>query len=125
MIQLPSAIVQVPDLATVVSGDVAYNNIHMWLWNSTPASRADWLDSLDDLAALRPEKIITGHKDPDAPDDDAQRVLDQSRRYIEDFDEAAARSSTASEIVDVMMERYPAYGNPYTLWLAAATQLGG
>jgi hypothetical protein len=26
-----------------------------------------------------------GHKDPDAPDDDATRVLDPSRRYIEAF----------------------------------------
>ena len=34
------AILHVPELATVCSGDVLYNNIHMWLWGSTPESRA-------------------------------------------------------------------------------------
>ena len=117
-----NSVVHVPDLATVVSGDVAYNNIHMWLWRSTPETRTEWLATLDALAALRPEKIITGHKDPDAPDDDARRILDQSRRYIEDFDQATAHSSSAPDLVGRMMEKYAAYGNVYTLLAAAAGQ---
>ena len=70
------------------------------------------LASLDAVAALKPSKIITGHKDPGAPDDNATRVLDQSRRYIEDFGQAVARSSTPREAVAVMLEKYPAYGKP-------------
>ncbi|WNO76632.1 MBL fold metallo-hydrolase [Streptomyces sp. AM8-1-1] len=117
-----NSVVHVPDLATVVSGDVAYNNIHMWLWRSTPDTRTEWLATLDALAALRPERIITGHKDPDAPDDDARRVLDQSRRYIEDFDRAVAGSTSVPDLVGRMMEKYAAYGNLYTLIAAAASQ---
>ena len=75
---------------SICAGDIVYNNIHMWLWNSTPESREAWLASLDAVAAVEPAMIITGHKDPDAPDDDAIRVLGQSRRYIEDFDQAVA-----------------------------------
>src|SRR6266516_7567751 len=103
------------DLQAICSGDIAYNNIHMWLWNSTPDSRQAWLASLDAVAALKPSTIITGHKDPCAPDDNATRVLDQSRRYIEDFDQAVAKSSTPREVIDVMLAKYPAYGNRYTL----------
>ncbi|MET8136542.1 MBL fold metallo-hydrolase [Streptomyces sp. NPDC005251] len=117
-----NTVVHVPDLATVVSGDVAYNNIHMWLWRSTPETRTEWLTTLDALEALRPETIIAGHRDPDAPDDDARRILDQSRHYIEDFDKAVARSSSIADLVGRMMERYAAYGNPYTLLAAAASQ---
>ncbi|MEU0436155.1 MBL fold metallo-hydrolase [Streptomyces sp. NPDC006290] len=117
-----NTVVHVPDLATVVSGDVAYNNIHMWLWRSTPETRTEWLTTLDALEALRPETIIAGHRDPDAPDDDARRILDQSRHYIEDFDMAVARSSSIADLVGRMMERYAAYGNPYTLLAAAASQ---
>ncbi len=109
-------------MEAVCSGDIVYNNIHMWLWNSTPESRAAWLSSIDAVAALKPATIITGHRDPDAPDDDAIRVLDQSRRYIEDFETAVAKSSSPPEVIAAMMEKYSAYGNPYTLFAAAYTQ---
>jgi glyoxylase-like metal-dependent hydrolase (beta-lactamase superfamily II) len=117
-----NTIVHVPDLAAVCSGDIVYNNIHMWLWNSTPASREAWLASLDAVAALNPSTIITGHKDPDAPDDNAIRVLDQSRRYIEDFEQTVAKSGTPREVIDGMLAKYPGYGNRYTLFAAAASQ---
>src|SRR4029453_6489680 len=83
-----ATVVYVPELQTVCSGDVAYNDIHMWLRARTPDSREAWLTSLDAVAALEPSTIITGHKDPGAPDDDATRVLDQSRPYIEHFEQA-------------------------------------
>ena len=115
-------IVDVPDMQAICSGDIVYNNIHMWLWNSTPASREAWLASLDAVAALKPSTIVTGHKDPAAPDDNATRVLDQSRRYIEDFEQTLATSSTPSEVINTMLAKYPGYGNRYTLFAAASTQ---
>ena len=117
-----ATVAHVPDLATICSGDIVYNNIHMWLLNSTPDSRKTWLASLDAVAALQASTIITGHKDPDAPDDDATRVLDQSRRYIEDFEQALATSGTPRELFEEMLARYPTYGNRYTLFLAASSQ---
>jgi glyoxylase-like metal-dependent hydrolase (beta-lactamase superfamily II) len=117
-----NTIVDVPDLQAICSGDIVYNNIHMWLRSSTPASREAWLASLDAVAALRPSTIITGHKDPAAPDDNATRVLDQSRRYIEDFEQAVAESGTPPEVIKTMLAKYPGYGNPYTLFASAATQ---
>jgi glyoxylase-like metal-dependent hydrolase (beta-lactamase superfamily II) len=117
-----ATIAHVPEMRAICSGDIAYNNIHMWLWKSTPESREAWLASLDAVAALNPATIITGHKDPDAPDDNATRVLDQSRRYIEDFDQALAKSSTPREVIDAMLAKYPDYGNRYTLFAAAFSQ---
>jgi glyoxylase-like metal-dependent hydrolase (beta-lactamase superfamily II) len=117
-----ATIVHVPDMRAICSGDIVYNNIHMWLRNSTPGSREAWLASVDAVAVLKPSTIITGHKDPGAPDDNATRVLDQSCRYIEDFDQAVAKSSTPREVIDVMLAKYPAYGNRYTLFAAASTQ---
>ena len=117
-----ATVVHVPELHAVCSGDIAYNNIHMWLRNSTPDSRQAWLASLDAVAALGPTTVITGHKDPDAPDDDATRVLDQSRRYIEDFEQTVTDSSTPAELIDAMLAKYPTYGNRYTLFAAASSQ---
>ena len=119
---LLATIVHVPDMQAICSGDIVYNNIHMWLRNSTPDSRQAWLASLDAVAALKPSTIITGHKDPDAPDDNAARVLDQSRRYIEDFGQTVAKSSTPPGVIEAMLAKYPAYGNRYTLFAAAFSQ---
>ncbi|MFC5949020.1 MBL fold metallo-hydrolase [Pseudonocardia lutea] len=117
-----ATIVHVPELRTVCSGDIVYNDIHMWLWKSTPDTRQAWRASLDAVAALAPATIIAGHRDPDAPDDDATRVLDQTRRYLEDFEQVVAKSNEPPEVIDEMLARYPNHGNRYTLFLAASSQ---
>jgi hypothetical protein len=70
-------IIHVPEIDLVCSGDVVYNDIHMWLWRSTKTSRVAWLEAIDVIAALKPQTIIAGHRDPQAPDDNAVGVLDQ------------------------------------------------
>ena len=115
-------VAHVTEERVICAGDVAYNNVHMWLWNSTPGSRQAWLESLDVIAALKPATIIAGHRDPGAPDDDANRVLAQSRRYIEDFDQIVAGSGTPDAVVGAMLDRYPGYGNLPTLLASAYSQ---
>jgi glyoxylase-like metal-dependent hydrolase (beta-lactamase superfamily II) len=102
-----ATIAYVPELRVLCSGDIAYNNIHMWMWSSTPESRKAWRASLDAVAAFKPVTIVTGHKDPDAPNDDAGRVLDQSRRYLEDFEQAVNVAETPQELIDRMLANIP------------------
>jgi len=116
------SVVYVPAAETLCAGDIVYNNVHMWLWNSTPHSRQAWLESIDAVADIGARRIIAGHRDPAAPDDDAERQIMQSRRYIQDFDQAVAASSSATEIVEHMLARYRDFGNPYTLIAAATSQ---
>jgi glyoxylase-like metal-dependent hydrolase (beta-lactamase superfamily II) len=115
-------IAHVPEAGVICAGDVAYNNVHLWLRDSTAGSRQTWLESLDTIAALKPATIIAGHRDPGAPDDDAGRVLGESRRYIEDFDQAVARSGTPDDVVGAMLDRYPGFGNLSTLLASAYSQ---
>jgi glyoxylase-like metal-dependent hydrolase (beta-lactamase superfamily II) len=119
-----SSVVHVPVLNLVVSGDVVYNQTHMWLQGSTPDSRASWVRALDTVAALGAQTIIAGHRNPGAPDDDARRQLGECRRYIADFEEALERSSSPAELIDRMTADYPDLANPYTLWVAAYDLLG-
>jgi glyoxylase-like metal-dependent hydrolase (beta-lactamase superfamily II) len=119
-----SSVVHVPALGLVVSGDVVYNQTHMWLSGSTPDSRANWLKALDVVAALEAETVVAGHRNPDAPDDDARRQVAECRRYIADFEEALSVSSTPGELIDRMTQAHPGLANPYTLWVAAYDQLG-
>ncbi len=53
------------------------------------------------------------------------RLIEATRQYIYDFDEAVASSSGGEEVVSKITAKYPDLGNPYTLWLAAYTQSYG
>jgi glyoxylase-like metal-dependent hydrolase (beta-lactamase superfamily II) len=117
-----ATVIHVAELDTVLAGDAVYNDIHMWLWNSTPESRATWLATIDAVAELKPRTIIAGHRDQGAADDEANRQLAQSRRYIEDFDRAVGSYKSASQLIDTMMTTYGNYGNPYSLFLSAYSQ---
>jgi glyoxylase-like metal-dependent hydrolase (beta-lactamase superfamily II) len=119
-----STVVHVPALSLVVSGDVVYNQTHMWLRQSTPQTRASWKRALDAVAALSADTIVAGHRSPQAPDDDARRQISDCRRYIADFEAALERSATPAELIDRMTGAYPDFANPYTLWLAAYDLLG-
>ena len=119
-----SSVVHVPGQGLVVSGDVVYNQTHMWLAGSTPDSRASWLRSLDAVAALEAGTLIAGHRNPQAADDDARRQIAECRRYIADFEAALERSSAPTGLIDRMTAAYPDLANPYTLWVAAYDLLG-
>jgi glyoxylase-like metal-dependent hydrolase (beta-lactamase superfamily II) len=119
-----STVVHVPGLSLVVSGDVVYNQTHMWMMGSTPDSRAGWMRALDAVADLDADTLIAGHRDPQAIDDDARRQVAESQHYIADFEAALQSSSTAAELIDRMTTAYPSLANPYTLWVAAYDLLG-
>ena len=124
----PSTVVHVPDLDAVVGGDVAYNGIHPWLASTEHEKRERWLAALDIIESLNPKIIVAGHKDPATRDDDPRTILDATRAYIRDFDQAVAESGTPEEVIDKMMRRHGERGNPYTLWVSAdgvRQQLGG
>jgi glyoxylase-like metal-dependent hydrolase (beta-lactamase superfamily II) len=114
-----SSVVYLPGLSLVVSGDVVYNQTHMWLRGSTPDSRASWVRALDAVAALEADTLIAGHRNPRAADDYARRQIGECRRYIADFEAALERSSAPAELIDRMTEAYPDLANPYTLWVGA------
>ncbi len=114
-----SSVVHIPDLSLIVSGDVVYNQTHMWLAGSTPDSRASWVRALDAVAAFGAGTLIAGHRNPVAPDDDARRQIGESLRYLADFEAALDRSATPAELIDRMTTAHPDLANPYTLWVAA------
>jgi glyoxylase-like metal-dependent hydrolase (beta-lactamase superfamily II) len=114
----PSTVVHIPSLDAVVSGDVAYNLIHMWLGETTPDERRAWISSLDTIEKLAPKTIVTGHKQPEATDDRAAAILDESRSYLASFDRTLLAGVSADELMKTMLELFPAFGNPVVLKLS-------
>ena len=107
----------VPSAGLVVAGDVAYNDDHLYLVESTPQTRREWIAALDTIEALGPSAVIAGHKKPG--NDDSPRIIEETRRYIRDFDRLAQTAATARELYDRMLQLYPDRANPGALWGSA------
>ncbi len=110
-----TSVLHVPDLDLVVAGDVIYNGVHQFLVESKDGGIDAWRKAIDTVESLRPRFIVAGHKNKDL-DDDAQRAISQTRRYLDTVDELLAEHETALGFFEAMLERFPALLNPGALW---------
>jgi hypothetical protein len=104
----------VPSIDLVVGGDVVYNQCHMYVGETTPESRANWIAALDRLAAFNPKVAVAGHKKPGAPDTPA--TIEESKRYLMDFGRLQESTSSDRELYDAMTELYPDWAS-HQAWL--------
>jgi len=107
----------VPSTGLVVAGDAAYNGVHLYLAESNPQTRREWIAALDTIEALKPRAVIAGHKRPG--NGDSPKIIEETRQYIRDFDGVATSTTTARELYDKMVELYPDRVNPGALWTSA------
>jgi glyoxylase-like metal-dependent hydrolase (beta-lactamase superfamily II) len=95
----------VPSIGLIVAGDVVYNQCHMYVGDTTPESRKNWIAALDRLAALNPTMVVAGHKKPGAPD--SPSAIQDTKRYLLDFDRLQKTATSDRELFDQMTELYP------------------
>jgi len=95
----------VPSIDLVVAGDVVYNQCHMYVGDTTPESRKNWVAALDRLAALKPAIVVAGHKKPGAPD--SPSAIQDTKRYLLDFDRLQQTTASDEELFNQMTELYP------------------
>lgn len=108
----------VPSIGLVVAGDAAYNDVHLYLAESNPEKRQEWIAALDKIESLNPRAIVASHKRPE--NEDNPRIVEETRQYIRDFDRLAESTKTAQELYDAMMKLYPNRVNPgWALWSSA------
>jgi glyoxylase-like metal-dependent hydrolase (beta-lactamase superfamily II) len=107
----------VPDLKLIVAGDATYNGIHAYMQETTLHARQNWIKANEYLKTLNPEFVVAGHKNPDNSDDPA--IIDQTIKYISDFDRLAADATTAEDLYQKMLALYPKYINTGSLWSSA------
>jgi glyoxylase-like metal-dependent hydrolase (beta-lactamase superfamily II) len=95
----------IPELDTVIAGDLTYRGMHAWLADTDAQGRAAWLESIEQIKALAPEVLISGHKVPSLTDDPV--VLDDTAAYIRKFDELLPQSADAEALFAAMKQAYP------------------
>ena len=97
----------VPSIGLVVAGDVVYNQCRMYVGDTTPESRRNWIADLDRLAALNPTIVVAGHKKCGAPD--SPSAIQDTKRYLEDFDRLQKTATSDQDLFDQMTVLYPAW----------------
>jgi glyoxylase-like metal-dependent hydrolase (beta-lactamase superfamily II) len=95
----------VPSIGLIVAGDVVYNQCRMYVSDTTPESRKNWIAALDRLEALNPTIVVVGHKKPGAPD--SPSAIQDTKRYLQDFDRLQKTATSDQELFDLMTELYP------------------
>ena len=104
-------------IGLVVAGDSAYNDVHLHLGESNAETREAWIAALDTIESLKPTAVVAGHKRAGAVD--TPNIIEETRKYIRDFDRIAANTQTASVLYNQMLAIYPERVNPSVLWLSA------
>ena len=119
-----TSVIHVPDLDLVVAGDVAYNGAHMFVGESFAVGGLDtWRKALDVVETLGAKHIVAGHQNR-ALDDDAARVLAESREYLDYADGLLQTAGGALEFFNAMIERYPDHLGRTVLWVGASILYG-
>lgn len=95
----------VPSIGLIVAGDVVYNQCRMYVGDTTPESRSNWIAALDRLEALKPSMVVAGHKKPGAPD--TPSTIQDSKRYLQDFDRLQKTATSDQQLFDEMTALYP------------------
>ncbi|MFZ0998730.1 MAG: MBL fold metallo-hydrolase [Candidatus Sulfotelmatobacter sp.] len=89
----------VPSIGLIVAGDVVYNQCRIYVGDTTPESRKNW------IAALDPAMVVAGHKKPGAPD--SPSTIQDTRRYLEDFNRVQKTATSDQDLFDQMTALYP------------------
>ncbi|KAL2827363.1 beta-lactamase-like protein [Aspergillus cavernicola] len=101
-----STVLYVPDLKAVVTGDVVYGHCFQYLAeNTTPELRAQWIKSIDQVAALNPHYVIPSHARSTENYEPAH--LAETKTYIRAFGELFAQTSSWEQLETSLQHRFP------------------
>jgi len=97
--------VWIPSLATVVTGDIVYDQVFPWTAETTPETRTAWSATLDKLTALGAKSVVPGHQKPEQKQDPSNLQFTQG--YLKAYDTALASSKTPEELQAKVKAQYP------------------
>lgn len=95
----------IPDLKALIAGDIVFQDVHVWLGETTEADRYEWIKVLEELAEIDLDVLVSGHKSPGQAD--SLEALAYTKNYIVDFIEQANKLETSEQLIMKMRELYP------------------
>ncbi|MFE2179235.1 MBL fold metallo-hydrolase [Streptomyces sp. NPDC059455] len=117
-----SSYVWVPELSAVVVGDIAYNDVHVPLFESAPETRKGWIATLKEIQSRSPQVVVASHRKAGAVNDASS--LAKTIEYVELGDKllSADPRPSLAEFVAQMVEANPTRVNVTTLLYSCVIQ---
>jgi glyoxylase-like metal-dependent hydrolase (beta-lactamase superfamily II) len=112
-----NSFVWIPSARAVICGDIAYNGVYPWTLEADSTDRREWTITLDRIAALEPEIVVAGHKNPELRD--APSCLEFMEKYLAAYDGLLASSAGVEEFRTKVKKAFPGLGLEVILNLAA------
>jgi glyoxylase-like metal-dependent hydrolase (beta-lactamase superfamily II) len=102
-----ATVLWIPSIRALITGDVSYGKVHLWLAENRPEG---WQEILRRLEELRPVSVYTGH----GVNGDGS-VLARNREYIDAFLAATAPPATKEQAIEALKAKYDDYALPVIL----------
>lgn len=115
--------VWIPAIETVVGSVPVFGSMHLFLADTnTPATRAAWRATLDQILALHPKVVVPGHFAPGAPQ--SIESVKFTSEYILAFEEELGRTKNSAELIAAMQKRFPQLAVNESLKISARVAKG-
>lgn len=96
----------IPGQRILITGDVLFNNMHVYTAETDSKAREKWLNSLQKIRELKPSVAIPGHSKVGASLD-ASTAVDFTESYLLVFEEELKKAKDADSLINTMKERFP------------------
>lgn len=102
----PNAYLWAPSIKTAFGGVPVYSGVHVWMADSqSKAARTEWVNALDRMLALKPERVIPGHFLGEAPK--GTQAVTFTRDYVLRFEQALASTKGSGPLIYALKQAYP------------------
>ncbi len=99
-----ATVLWVPSTKALLTGDLTYSNVHLWLRENRPEG---WLRILERFERLYPLSVYPGHGPVGGPE-----LIDANRAYIHAFLAATAAPATKEEAAAQLKSQFADYALP-------------
>jgi len=95
-----------PGQKTLISGDVLFNDMHVYTAETDMTARKRWLNTLNTIRELKPAVVIPGHSKVGAPID-ATSAVNFTEKYLLTFEEELGKAKEPEDLIKAMKEKFP------------------
>ena len=118
-----AAYVWIPSAKTILGGTGVSWGIHVWTADTqTKASRQQWQQTLGQMAAHQPERVIPGHYLGTPPP--GTEAITFTQNYLNHFEQALTEHKDSASVIATMKKQYPNLAEESSLELSAKVNTG-